>query len=64
MNEAGVTTAEFAVGTLGTATIAAILIYLGVDPWYADVLENVIRHALDPNGLLKHLESLPRFPWG
>jgi hypothetical protein len=60
MNEAGATTAEYAVGTLGAATIGAILIYVGLDPWYAELLEDVIQHALDPTGLLKHLESLPR----
>ena len=55
MSEAGATTAEFAVGTLGAVSLAAILIHLGVDPWYAELLANVMRDALDPGLLLDHL---------
>jgi hypothetical protein len=63
VDEAGATTAEYTVGTLGAASIAAILIYLGLDPGYADMVWGVIRHALDPNVLLHHLGTLPRLPW-
>lgn len=55
MSEAGATTAEYAVGTLGAVSLAAILIHLGVDPWYADLISDVIRDALDPGLLLDHL---------
>ena len=55
MSEAGATTAEYSVGTLGAASLAALLIYLGVDSWYADLLWNLVRDGLDPNLLLKHL---------
>jgi hypothetical protein len=60
MDEAGATTAEYAVGTLGAASIGAILVYLGADPSYRDMLWDLIRYALDPNLLLHHLSSLPR----
>ena len=55
MSDAGMTTAEYSVGTLGAASLAAILIYLGVDSWYADLLWNLVRSALDPGLLLDHL---------
>ena len=55
MSEAGATTAEYAVGTLGAVSLAAILVHLGVDPWYADLMADVIRDALDPGLLLDHL---------
>lgn len=55
MSEAGATTAEYAVGTLGAVSLAAILIHLGADPWYAELMADVIRDALDPGLLLDHL---------
>jgi hypothetical protein len=55
MSEAGATTAEYAVGTLGAVSLAAILIHVGVDPWYANLISDVIRDALDPGLLLDHL---------
>jgi hypothetical protein len=55
VSEAGATTAEYAVGTLGAVSLAAILIHLGVDPWYADLISDVVRDALDPGLLLDHL---------
>ena len=55
MSEAGATTAEYTVGTLGAVSLAAILIHLGVDPWYAELMADVIRDALDPGLLLDHL---------
>ena len=55
MSEAGTTTAEYAVGTLGAVSLAAILISLGVDPWYAELLGDIVRDALDPGRLLDHL---------
>ena len=55
MSEAGATTAEYAVGTLGAVSLAAILIHVGVDPWYAELMADVVRDALDPGLLLDHL---------
>ena len=55
MSEAGATTAEYSVGTLGAASLAALLIYLGVDSWYVELLWNLVRDGLDPNLLLRHL---------
>jgi hypothetical protein len=55
MSEAGMTTAEYSVGTLGAASLAAILIHFGVDSWYADLLWNLVRSGLDPGLLLDHL---------
>ena len=51
----GATTAEYAVGTLGAVSLASFLIYLGVDPWYAELLSDAMRDALDPGLLLDHL---------
>jgi hypothetical protein len=55
MSEAGMTTAEYSVGTLGAASLAAILIYFGVDSWYADLLWGLVRSGLDPGLFLDHL---------
>ena len=55
MSEAGATTAEYAVGTLGAVSLAVILIHLGFDPWYAELMADVMRDALDPGLLLDHL---------
>lgn len=63
MDESGATTAEYAVGTLGAVGFAAMLIHIGLGPWYDNLLWDVIRHALDPNVLLHHLATLPRLSW-
>lgn len=55
MSEAGATTAEYAVGTLGAVTLASILIHLGVDARFADLVWSVLRDALDPGLLIDHL---------
>ena len=49
------TTAEYSVGTLGAASLAAILVYFGPDSWYAELLWDLVRSALDPGLLLDHL---------
>lgn len=54
-SDVGATTAEYAVGTLGAVSLASILVYLGVDPWYAELIWDVIRDALDPGLLLDQL---------
>ena len=54
-SEVGATTAEYAVGTLGAVSLASFLVYLGVDPWYAELLSDVMRDALDPGLLRDHL---------
>lgn len=62
MNETGATTTEFAVGTVGAAGIAAVLIYLGQDSWFGELIKDAIRQALDPTLLLKRVPSLPWSP--
>lgn len=60
MDESGATTAEYTVGTLGAVSVAALLVKLGLDPWFTHVLWDLIQHALDPNVFLDHVGSLPR----
>lgn len=55
MSEAGATTAEYAVCTLGAVSLASMLIYLGMDPEYAEMLWELVRAGLDPSLLLDHL---------
>lgn len=43
-NEAGMTTAEYAVGTLGACSIAAILIKLAQTPWFGDLIKNLLNN--------------------
>lgn len=49
--ERGATTAEYAVGTLGAATCATVLLHLGTDGWFLDRVVEVLQQALDPRTL-------------
>jgi hypothetical protein len=49
------TTAEYAVGTLGAVTCAAVLVRLGSDGWFLDELRDLVVRALDPVALVEHL---------
>lgn len=41
-SEAGMTTAEYTVGTLGACSFAAILIQLAQTPWFGDVVKGLL----------------------
>jgi hypothetical protein len=41
-SEAGMTTAEYTVGTLGACSIAAILIKLAQTPWFGDLVKGLL----------------------
>lgn len=49
----GMATAEYAVGTLGAACVAGVLVQLGTSDWFGDQLMEVLRRALDPVALLE-----------
>ncbi|MDR6117136.1 hypothetical protein QE370_000320 [Aeromicrobium sp. SORGH_AS981] len=51
----GATTAEYAVGTLGAVTCAAVLLRLGADGWFLDHVAALLRRALEPRSLLELL---------
>ncbi len=57
----GTTTAEYAVGTLGAVTCAAVLLRLGTDGWFLDELRDLLVRALDPVALVEHLRRVR--PW-
>lgn len=62
-DERGMTTAEYSVGSLGACAIAAVLVKLTQGEWFHDLFESIIRSALDPLGLVKHIRSgLPFTP--
>ncbi|RYJ07216.1 MAG: DUF4244 domain-containing protein [Actinomycetales bacterium] len=62
-DEHGMTTAEYSVGSLGACVIAAVLVKLAQGDWFQDLFESIIRSALDPLGLVKHIRSgLPFTP--
>lgn len=42
--EAGMTTAEYAVGTLGACSIAALLIKLAQTPWFGDLIKALLNN--------------------
>jgi hypothetical protein len=42
--ESGMTTAEYAVGTLGACSIAAILIKLAQTPWFGDLIKSLLNN--------------------
>lgn len=41
-DESGMTTAEYAVGTLGACSIAAILIKLAQSPWFGELIKGLL----------------------
>lgn len=53
-------TSEYAVGTLAAASVAGVLVVLGVDDWLRDHLWDLIRYALRPGVLLDQLQHLWR----
>ena len=42
--ESGMTTAEYAVGTLGACSIAAILIKLAQTPWFGELIKGLLKN--------------------
>ncbi|HSI26331.1 MAG TPA: DUF4244 domain-containing protein [Aeromicrobium sp.] len=59
--EAGVVTAEYAVGTLAAASIAVTLIHIGTEGWLTEHLWGLIREALRPGVFREQLEQMT--PW-
>jgi len=54
-----VITTEYAVGTLAAASVAGVLVVLGVDDWLRDELWDLIRSALRPGVLLEQWRHIP-----
>ncbi len=42
MNDAGMSTAEYAVGTVGACTIGSVLVKVGQSEWFGDLVRDVI----------------------
>lgn len=40
--ERGMSTAEYAVGTLGACTVGGVLVKIGQSEWFGDLLQDVI----------------------
>jgi hypothetical protein len=63
--ERGMSTAEYAIGTLGAVLIAAFLFKLGLDDsWFFEELKKIIERALEPGRLLDLLRDGPWFGIG
>ncbi len=45
--EAGMTTAEYAVGTLGACTVGGALVKIGQSEWFGDMVRDVIDNIPD-----------------
>lgn len=45
--ERGMSTAEYAVGTLGACTVGGVLVKIGQSEWFGDLLQNVISKIPD-----------------
>lgn len=45
--ERGMSTAEYAVGTLGACTVGGVLVKIGQSEWFGDMLQNVISKIPD-----------------
>lgn len=42
VNDAGMSTAEYAVGTVGACTIGGVLVKVGQSQWFGDVVKDII----------------------
>lgn len=51
----GMTTAEYAVGTLGACTFALVLHRLGTDGTWLDLVREAIRQALEWRNIFGHI---------
>ncbi len=56
-DDRGTTTSEYAVGTLGAATCGAVLLSLARSDWFPDLLEELLRGALEPFTLVELLRD-------
>lgn len=45
--ERGMTTAEYAVGTIGACTIGGVLVKIGQSEWFGDLVRDVLDHIPD-----------------
>lgn len=45
--ERGMSTAEYAVGTLGACTVGGVLVKIGQSEWFGDMLQSVISKIPD-----------------
>ena len=45
-SEAGMTTAEYTVGTLGACSFAAVLIKLAQTPWFGDLVKDLLQNVV------------------
>jgi len=43
-SEAGMTTAEYTVGTLGACSVAAVLIKIAQTPWFGDLIKSLLEN--------------------
>lgn len=51
-DETAMSTAEYAVGTVGACTVAGVLVHLGGQDWFVDLIRSILEGALSPRGLL------------
>lgn len=42
VDDLGMSTAEYAVGTVGACTIGGVLVKVGQSPWFGDLVKHVI----------------------
>lgn len=45
--EAGMTTAEYSVGTLGACTVGGVLVKIGQSEWFGDLIRDLIGRIPD-----------------
>ena len=50
-DEAGMTTAEYAVGTVGACGIAGVLMTLVESQWFGDLIKSIFEFVLNASGL-------------
>lgn len=43
-DERGMSTAEYAVGTIGACTVGSVLVKIGQSEWFGDLVRDVLSH--------------------
>jgi len=46
-DERGMSTAEYAVGTIGACTVGGVLVKIGQSEWFGDLVRDVLSHIPD-----------------
>lgn len=61
--ERGMATAEYCTGLLGVCLVAGVLVNIGGSDWFQNLLNDIVKVALDPQRLIDHMRNTGLIPW-